>query len=342
MSEVNTTWKFSSATESERVLQALSQVINRFYQKNDFLVLPYLVERDAATVYIPDLDFSEIKDYFPILSKLKLDIPLAVDSEVLQKIENVLDKKNLSEIENDIERLKSEWENVAEEFWKVVIQLLPELSDKKLNLEVRLTRFGTVSSFSRVIRKRDCFNIKVYIRLDFTAAQIAEGILSSILLRGAKTQDDFWENQEPIIDFLFTSTGLARLFPEYVPTIKSVTRKEKGTLLKKSHEYLLKLGFPNVSIFSINEDRILFENKELAYPLSTREEILLKFLIKNKNKFCSIEEIGHVLWKDNFFDKYSPWAVSKQVQRLRDKLSEIGLSPSIIQTMRCKGYMLND
>jgi DNA-binding response OmpR family regulator len=63
-------------------------------------------------------------------------------------------------------------------------------------------------------------------------------------------------------------------------------------------------------------------------------------LIENSNSFVSFDAIA-----DNFSDSdenFSLYAISKTIQRLRNKLETNGISGSYIQTLRGQGYLLKN
>ena len=63
-------------------------------------------------------------------------------------------------------------------------------------------------------------------------------------------------------------------------------------------------------------------------------------LIRNSNTVTEIDDIGSVIFKSE--DNFSLYAISKTIQRLRDKLEANGISGSYIQTLRGKGYLLKN
>ncbi len=74
--------------------------------------------------------------------------------------------------------------------------------------------------------------------------------------------------------------------------------------------------------------------------LPKKEAAILKLLYRNKNKLVSYDTIGEVLWKDDP-DKYSLWAISQIVRRIRKSLAGNFINPKIISSQRSKGYILN-
>ena len=79
----------------------------------------------------------------------------------------------------------------------------------------------------------------------------------------------------------------------------------------------------------IKDDRII--------DLTKNEYKILKYLIENRNKIVSREDIMDCLWEnESFIDDNT---LSVNITRLRSKLEELGLK-DIIETKRGQGYML--
>ena len=79
----------------------------------------------------------------------------------------------------------------------------------------------------------------------------------------------------------------------------------------------------------IKDDRII--------DLTKNEYKILKYLIENREKIVSREDIMDVLWENDCFVDDNTLSVN--ITRLRSKLEELGLK-DIIETKRGQGYML--
>ena len=65
---------------------------------------------------------------------------------------------------------------------------------------------------------------------------------------------------------------------------------------------------------------------------------MLVTLIEKQGEIVTYDEISEILFKTE--EEYSLYAISKTIQRLRDKLEKNGISGNLIQTLRKKGYLL--
>lgn len=88
-------------------------------------------------------------------------------------------------------------------------------------------------------------------------------------------------------------------------------------------------------VLDISKSRIERENKRAE--LTANELKIIKFLVKNKGKIVSREDIMNDLWDSEAFIDDNTLTVN--ITRIRKKLDEIGLR-NIIETKRGQGYIL--
>ena len=88
-------------------------------------------------------------------------------------------------------------------------------------------------------------------------------------------------------------------------------------------------------ILNISKNTIEKDGKEIE--LTRNEFKILKYLVKNRDKIVSREEIMNYLWdSESFIDDNT---LTVNITRLRGKLEEIGIK-ELLQTKRGQGYML--
>ena len=80
----------------------------------------------------------------------------------------------------------------------------------------------------------------------------------------------------------------------------------------------------------------------MSIKLSLKEHKVFTQLIKHKREIVCFDKIGKVIWGGEFYDKFSIFAITKLIERLRKKIKKIGISSEIIQTVRKRGYVLID
>ena len=93
----------------------------------------------------------------------------------------------------------------------------------------------------------------------------------------------------------------------------------------------------NCNKFILNISKSLIENGEKKIELTKNELKILHFLVLNKGKIVSRDEIMNYLWdSESFIDDNT---LTVNMTRLRTKLEELGIK-DIIQTKRGQGYIL--
>ena len=89
--------------------------------------------------------------------------------------------------------------------------------------------------------------------------------------------------------------------------------------------------------FVLNISKNLIEKDGKEIELTKNEFKILRFLVKNRDKIVSREEIMNYLWdSESFIDDNT---LTVNITRLRGKLEEIGIK-ELLQTKRGQGYML--
>jgi DNA-binding winged helix-turn-helix (wHTH) protein len=338
-------WEYNVNTEIRRLIFTAERVKNLFYQQNGFLVLPELSD-NYRSVYFPDYHYSQIPDFWNAvpdvtqkkeMSKLKIDLPSNVNQTLTKRIKKDLLSKN------EIGKKKKEWQEVEKQFLEILNSIF-DLSGIKII--IRPTRFGTSSSYFPIFQNGDS-KIIIYHRIDSDITTIAEVIITASIVFTASKKEiykaNFWEKKETATDFLFKYTKLAKLFPSYIPTMKILEENTTcDKLMRKSFEYLKKLGYYVKSPLEIKDKKILINNKKIKKEdFSKEEQSILQEFISNRGKIVSFDRVGEIVWKDES-EKFSLWAIAKKIERIRKKIREYGVNYNVIETFRKKGYMLYD
>jgi DNA-binding response OmpR family regulator len=150
-----------------------------------------------------------------------------------------------------------------------------------------------------------------------------------------------WEKNEYLVDFLLKHTQIANLIPQYQGTLQTLKSYELGEYAIESKKYLEELGFFTQSRLCKIEGKIQIDSNIMS-GLTKSQFDLLSLLIEKRNQLVTFDEIGKVLWQNDFTEKYSPWAIAKHIQGLREKLRLVGLNSNSIQTYRKQGVVLYD
>ena len=110
-------------------------------------------------------------------------------------------------------------------------------------------------------------------------------------------------------------------------------------LLKRSNNSNINLEKINCGKFILNISQSMIEKDDKKVELTKNELRILHFLVKNKNKIVSREDIMEYLWESESFIDDNTLTVN--MKRLRNKLEELDLK-DLIETKRGQGYILNE
>lgn len=107
-------------------------------------------------------------------------------------------------------------------------------------------------------------------------------------------------------------------------TMHSILDTEfSGNLASKSIKYLKELGLLKPQKVEVNGKLTKTENK------------IFDLLNKNKGNLVSFDELAKEIWGENYFDKYSEYAITKHIENLKSKITE-----NSIHSQRGHGYLL--
>ena len=108
-------------------------------------------------------------------------------------------------------------------------------------------------------------------------------------------------------------------------------------LLKRSYSGNVSQDKIDCGKFVLNLSKSIIEKDEKIVKLTKNEFKILHYLVLNKEKIVSRNEIMDYLWEsENFIDDNT---LTVNIKRLRNKLEEIGLN-DVIETKRGQGYIL--
>lgn len=93
----------------------------------------------------------------------------------------------------------------------------------------------------------------------------------------------------------------------------------------------------NANEFVLNISKSRIEKDGNAIELTNNEIKILKYLLKNRDRIVSRDEIMEYLWEDSSFVDDNTLTVN--ITRIRNKLTELNLK-DLIETKRGQGYIL--
>ena len=119
--------------------------------------------------------------------------------------------------------------------------------------------------------------------------------------------------------------------------------------LKRNGRFRHPLMLPYLKEFTVQEQEIdttfklikgQFYKGESKLRLSKQEQAILHLFVKSKGKLVTYDEIGESLWRKNT-EKFSLWAISQIISRLRKKLTHYDIHPQTIRSVRAEGYIFS-
>jgi len=342
---MKTKFIYEPEIEFERIIFIIYGLATSLYQNYGFLILPYSLPKNPKSVYLPRLKNFDCHLYIDEIRNNSLNIPLDKTRGMDKIITAIKNTEFVPEhvSSQHIQEIEMHWPLVQTQFEDYLFELLPVWRSFDINLEVYWSHYGTLMSYGLAQKSGKKLVLRLCLRDDMGIAQIAEGILSSILTIDQSISKKSWYQQETIVDFLLQNTKMTRLFPSYHPTISShdkVERDHKEQIYKDSASYLKELGFWRHVGLHIKNDTVLIDDKLPKFTFTQTETRLLQKFISFPNEIVSYYEIGDILW-DNNPDKFSLWALSRILYKLRNKLYKNNLSPEMLQNIRNRGYCFN-
>jgi len=289
----------SPKTEGERIKMTAKVVASGFYEKQGFVVVP----------------------------ELSLQINPAIQVIYPSKFTY----KRVRTLE-----WASKWEQVSQSYWRYLTELLPSA---KLHgeIEVRMSRYGTVSSSGRlgmVPRAKSVY----YLREDARLADLAAMIVNNILQYDRKLLGVTWTKREALMDFILTRPQMKKLFPDYIPVFSQLTRVPKK-VREESKQYVNSLGLSKQKIgFEIVSGKVVIKGKLVGKELTKLEKVVIKLLIERMGDLVTYDELADEIWGEGEFKTF--WALNKVVERLRHKLVLMGIEASRLESVRGQGYIL--
>lgn len=341
-----TVWEYSLETEAKRLLHCAHQMTVGFYRVNNFKVLPFPIEKkNALAVSFPDLNYISIPRFWENVRKININnFPIQAKSDLVIQTIDLLKKANLPAPQ--FQNTEILWGKACKEILNTIYQIIPSKKGLVKEIIIYPTSFGTSSSFN-VFKRESNDKIIIYLREDQGIATIAEAILTSLIRADIYEKlDGVWQESEIITDWLISESYLNKVLAKYerkssfIPTIKGIRTKQQARLEQKSENFYRKLGLPaEKGIFSLNGLIPEIDKKPVSNFTET-EKIALMLLVQKANKLVTFDDLADIFCKNK--DGFSLWAISKGIQRLRDKLEVNGVSGSYIQTMRGQGYLLKN
>lgn len=110
-----------------------------------------------------------------------------------------------------------------------------------------------------------------------------------------------------------------------------------NSLFRRTNELTENIDIIDAKDFILNINKSTLEKDDKSIELTKNEFRILKYLVQNRNKIVSREDIMICLWDSDDFIGDSTLTVN--MTRVRGKLEELGLK-ELLETKRGQGYIL--
>lgn len=213
-----------------------------------------------------------------------------------------------------IQKLEGDFNKTKDVFYQKLKKFFPEINN--LEIFIHPSLYGTVGSYVIYDNK-----ISVFPRYDRTNIGIQKLITNS-LVEYHNPKMSWGEKQE------IASKTQHYFYPDKKSFIKILDSEFAGKLAEESAKYLEKLKAP--SKFEVDKP----EN------LTRSERGVMNLLLRNKNKLVTFDQIAEEIWKEKQFEKYSEYAITTIIKKIKNKLKQ-KTDKHIIQAQRGVGYILH-
>lgn len=224
-----------------------------------------------------------------------------------------------------IEKLEKEFNEVKNKFNNDLKPFFPNIDD--LEIIVFPSLYGTVGSY--VISKN---SINIFPRYDRKVKHLQKLIVTALVHYFKYPSEEIIENntkqwkqkqeEAAAIEKLTIKSKKSKSF------VKVIDTEFAGRLAEESAKYLEKLKAS--SKFEVEKP----EN------LTRSERNVMNLLLRNKNKLVTFDQIAEETWKEKQFEKYSEYAITTIIKKIKKKLKQ-KTDKHIIQAQRGVGYILH-
>jgi hypothetical protein len=125
-------------------------------------------------------------------------------------------------------------------------------------------------------------------------------------------------------------SSLSFIVPMYRDALLHIIRKD-GMPMTDTSSSSIALSGESIRIFGTSADSML----------THQERRVLAELIKQKGEAVTYENIGTIMWGSHS-DRFSLWSIAKLIERVRKKISAVGIARTTIKNVSGKGYLYRD
>ena len=319
--------QFHLITRSQLKKQQLEYILNKL------IVLPKQLV--TGNVYANALT----RQIISLINKKKRPLQLNVIEQ--RKLIDLLNKnrfyKNNNLMHNSITKYQKFIQTTTQKIFKRVI---PNLSNAltPCNITVAFTSIGSRASFF-YLKQKSCINTYLILRPDITQNSLAYALISALLLPVFDMQHFSDIERQKTMNFIFEY-----IVPFANFSMEATVPKQYFPLYKKSIEYINSLDFMtqrnvDAPALTLKNNYLFIDNKNTKIKFPNFEAKLLQALLNKYPDTLTYTEIAYILW-DNDSSKFSLWAISRLIYKIRKKLKKLQSLNLQIQNVPNVGYVV--
>ena len=223
-----------------------------------------------------------------------------------------------------LNKLESEWNNIQEKFKRKIIKYFPELNS--IDVVISPSFYGSVGWYGFWDNGK---TILICARYDRKLIDIQKLVINALshyffISKKSNLNKDRWLLKQKKAKEIQSKIFLKNVDSTKSKNMHTILDTEfSGKLAEESIRYLKELGL-------IKESRI-----EILIKLTKTQKAIFDLLTSRKEKLVSFDEIAKAIWGENYFDKYSEYAITKHIEELKKKITK-----NSIHSKRSYGYIL--
>jgi hypothetical protein len=301
--------------DSHNYALTFTEAKENFFQPKEYYILPYIPKHKniaGKTIFLP-----YISDEIDRTSEIEISKVFKFPKIHLVKRELYIN-------------------TIFKSFWNDLVNILGEKELKNIKIvEFQITNVG---SGGRTFITDNDTKIIVRNRKDILPELMFSTLVMGVLKLVGYKEDYAWEERMAIKSWIENSTVLKKYFNHnFIPMLSNLRLKQQqGKYQLESQEYLKKLGiYKEVSIDK--EGDLIINGNHIG--LSKNENSFLKVLNEYKGKIVDYDTIFEGVWGGDS-EKFSLYAITKLVERVRNKMQKLGISKDFITSVKGKGYCM--
>lgn len=220
-----------------------------------------------------------------------------------------------------LNKLEIEWNKIQSEFENKLKKYFPEI--EIINIVISPSFYGSVGWYGFWDNGK---TILIRPRYDRRIIDIQKLVINTLthyffVSKSNNLEKTEWLKKQKLAEKMqFKMLGERR----ESKTMHSILDTEfSGNLASKSIRYLKELGL------------LKSQKVQVIGKLTKTESKIFDLLVTQKGYLVSFDEIAKTIWGENYFDKYSEYAITKHIENLKNKITE-----NSIHSQRGHGYLL--